>query len=85
METLAQVNRDHGVTVVVSLHQVDYALKYCPRTVALRAGEIVFDGPSVALTERRLRELYGTEAELVVGHRHDRPPPLSVVPQAALA
>jgi len=85
METLAQVNRDHGVTVVVSLHQVDYALKYCPRTVALRAGEIVFDGPSVALTERRLRELYGTAAELVVGHRHDRPPPLSVVPQAALA
>jgi phosphonate transport system ATP-binding protein len=84
METLAQINREHGVTVVVSLHQVDYALKYCARTVALRAGEIVFDGPSVALTEPRLRELYGTEAELVVGHRNERPP-LTVVPQAAFA
>lgn len=85
MEILAQINREHGTTVVVSLHQVDYALKYCPRTVALRAGEVVFDGPSVALTEPRLRELYGTEAELVVGHHHERPPPLALVPQAALA
>jgi len=67
METLAQVNRLHGVTVVVSLHQVDYALKFCPRTVALRAGEIVYDGASAQLTAARLRELYGAQAELVLG------------------
>ncbi|MBC7957505.1 MAG: phosphonate ABC transporter ATP-binding protein, partial [Cytophagales bacterium] len=41
MELLAEVNRELGVTVIVSLHQVDYAFAYCPRTVALRAGEVV--------------------------------------------
>lgn len=69
METLAWINRERGVTVLVSLHQVDYALKYCPRTVALRAGEVVFDGPTAALSAQRLRELYGTQAELVIGAR----------------
>jgi phosphonate transport system ATP-binding protein len=72
MELLAAVNRDHGVTVIVSLHQVDFALRYCTRTVALRAGEVIYDDPSAALTSLRLRELYGTDSDLVVGHINDR-------------
>src|SRR5262249_53488794 len=45
MEILARINREDRCTVVVSLHQVNVALKYCARTVALRAGRIVYDGP----------------------------------------
>jgi phosphonate transport system ATP-binding protein len=63
MESLAELNRTDGVTVIVSLHQVQFAMRYCPRTVALRAGEVVFDGPSAALTPQKLGELYGAEAE----------------------
>jgi phosphonate transport system ATP-binding protein len=62
MELLAQMNRDHGCTVLVSLHQVEFALQHCPRTVALRAGAVVYDGPSSALTPQLLRELYGAQA-----------------------
>lgn len=64
MELLAEINRKQGVTVVVSLHQVDFALRYCPRTVALSAGNVVFDGRSADLTPQRLKELYGTEHEI---------------------
>jgi phosphonate transport system ATP-binding protein len=63
MESLAELNRADGVTVLVSLHQVQFALRYCPRTVALRDGKVVFDGPSAALTTEKLGELYGAEAE----------------------
>ncbi|MDR0620681.1 MAG: phosphonate ABC transporter ATP-binding protein, partial [Deltaproteobacteria bacterium] len=35
MELLRKLNREEGLTVLVSLHQVDYAIKYCPRAVAL--------------------------------------------------
>lgn len=63
METLARINAEDGVTVVVSLHQVDFALRYCRRTVALKAGRVVYDGPSAALTPALLRDLYGSEAE----------------------
>jgi len=63
MEILARINREDGCTVVVSLHQVDIAMKYCPRVVALNQGRIVFDGPSSALTPALLHELYGVQAE----------------------
>jgi phosphonate transport system ATP-binding protein len=63
MDNLAQVNREDRITVVVALHQVQYAIAYCPRTVALRGGRVVYDGPSAALTPPFLRELYGAESE----------------------
>lgn len=72
MDLLATINQESKVTVVVSLHQVDYALRYCPRTVALRAGRIVFDGPSATLTPEKLRTLYGAQTrELMDGYALD--------------
>ncbi len=63
MDILKDINARDEVTVVVSLHQVEYALAYCPRTIALRQGEMVYDGPSSALTPDFLAELYGEESE----------------------
>jgi phosphonate transport system ATP-binding protein len=63
MDILAELNRQDSITVLVSLHQVEYALAYCPRTIALREGRIVYDGPSDALTLGFLSELYGAESE----------------------
>jgi phosphonate transport system ATP-binding protein len=62
MDILADLNRQDGITVLVSLHQVEYALKYCPRTIALKDGVIVYDGPSRALTPEFLGEIYGAES-----------------------
>jgi len=64
MELLVQLNRTRGVTVVVSLHQVEHAMRHCPRTVALRDGAVLYDGPSAALTPARLAQLYGSEHAL---------------------
>ena len=63
MDILAALNREDKITVLVSLHQVEYALSYCRRTIALRDGRIVYDGPSNALTPSFLGELYGAESE----------------------
>jgi phosphonate transport system ATP-binding protein len=63
MDILARVNREDKCTVVVSLHQVNVAIKYCQRTVALHQGKVVYDGPSIGLTPSVLRELYGAEAD----------------------
>ncbi|WP_279479786.1 phosphonate ABC transporter ATP-binding protein [Aureimonas sp. SK2] len=66
MDILAEINRTDGITVLVSLHQVEYARRYFPRTVAMRDGRIVFDGPSSALTNAFLSELYGAASEELV-------------------
>jgi phosphonate transport system ATP-binding protein len=63
MEILARINREDKCTVVVSLHQVNVAIKYCPRTIALHQGQVVYDGPSAGLTPAVLRGLYGAEAD----------------------
>ena len=63
MQLLADLNQELGVTVLVSLHQVEHAFAFCPRTIALRAGEVVFDGPTEALDQASLRKLYGAQAE----------------------
>ncbi|MEM5317925.1 phosphonate ABC transporter ATP-binding protein [Paraburkholderia sp. JHI869] len=62
MDMMRMLNRDHGLTVVVSLHQVDIAMEYCPRTIALRDGRVVYDGASAALTPALLQQLYGNAA-----------------------
>ncbi len=66
MEVLAGVNRENGITCVVSLHQVEYARRYCPRTIALKDGRVVFDGPSTMLTHKTLVELYGSNSEELI-------------------
>lgn len=67
MAALADINRTDGVTVVVSLHQVDFALKYCRRVVALRDGRVMYDGPAASVTAAMLRDLYGDNSDLDFG------------------
>src|SRR5580698_2539069 len=72
MELLQSLNVDHGLTVLVSLHQIDIAMKYCTRTVALRDGRVVYDGASARLTPALLRKLYGTAASELLSDTDDQ-------------
>ncbi|MDP2024435.1 MAG: phosphonate ABC transporter ATP-binding protein [Hydrogenophaga sp.] len=83
MEILTRINREDGSTVVVSLLQVDMALKYCPRVIALHQGQVVFDGAASALTPALLRELYGMQAdEMLMGEPQAHAPiPLTTAPE----
>jgi len=66
MEALSAINQEDRITVLVSLHQVEYARRFCARTIAMRDGQIVFDGPSTALTLEFLREIYGEASDELV-------------------
>lgn len=63
MEILRDLNQTDGLTVIVTLHQVDYALRYCDRVVALKAGRKVYDGPASGLNREELIDIYGPEFE----------------------
>ncbi|MGH6883345.1 phosphonate ABC transporter ATP-binding protein [Hypericibacter sp.] len=83
MELLREVNESDGMTVVVSLHQVDMATRYCPRIVALKEGRILFDGPSEAVTSSLLAEVYGSELEAAPPAARPRRKPLRLATAAA--
>jgi phosphonate transport system ATP-binding protein len=44
------------------LHFLSLARRYGTRIIALKAGEVVFDGLPVDIDERRFKEIYGEEA-----------------------
>lgn len=62
MECLTALNRQDGVTVLISLHQVQFAFQYCARSVALKDGRVVYDGPSEQLAPDILKKIYGSDA-----------------------
>jgi len=84
MEILADINRRDGKTVVVTLHQVDYAMRYCPRAVALKGGRIHFDGQGSAMSSHFLNDLYGADVDTSLMFS-DQTRRTEVTPRLALA
>ena len=63
--TIQQLDADatqRGVTLVASLHAVDLALRWFPRIIGVKAGEVAFDVAPAAITEAMLRDLYASES-----------------------
>ena len=48
-----------GITAIVSLHQLEYALRYADRIVGLAHAQVVFDGSPGALDSPHLDRIYG--------------------------
>lgn len=61
METLCTINREDGVTVIVSLHQIDHAFKHCHRIIALKDGAVAYDGTTEGISPQEIASLYGVE------------------------
>lgn len=63
MEHLKRVTRQHGITCIVNLHQVDMALEFSDRIVGLREGQKVFEGVPAELTSQTIATIYGDDEE----------------------
>jgi phosphonate transport system ATP-binding protein len=63
METLRRIASSAGLTVVSTLHHVEYARRYADRVLGLRAGRLVFDGPPAKLGDEAIREIFGAVPE----------------------
>lgn len=61
-ETLARIS-DEGRAVVVALHDLSLALRYCPRAVLMKEGRVASSGPARdVLTEAEIGRVYGIRA-----------------------
>jgi len=68
MKYLEEINKKDGITVVCSLHFLSLARRYGTRVVALKAGQVAFDGKPAEIDERRFKEIYGEDAvEVEIG------------------
>ena len=77
---LAGLNRDRGVTMVLSTHDLNLAAALCRQLILLRGGRVLAQGPTAAvLTPASVRALYGVDADI---QRHPAAGHLTVTPLA---
>ncbi|HJX38699.1 MAG TPA: phosphonate ABC transporter ATP-binding protein [Anaerolineae bacterium] len=62
LKYLEQLNRELGVTVLCSLHFLSLARAYGTRLIALKDGEVVFEGLPAEIDDDKFRDIYGQEA-----------------------
>ena len=62
METLRRVASESGVTVITTLHHVDYVRRYADRVLGFRHGALVFDGAPAALDDPALALIFDDAA-----------------------
>ena len=65
MHYFEKINKDLGTTVICNLHFLSLVRKYATRVIALKAGEIIYEGLPGEIDETWFRTIYGEEAEEV--------------------
>ena len=58
MEDFVRINKEYNISILLNIHHVDLALKYCDRVIGVRAGEIGFDGPASTITQEQIDAVY---------------------------
>lgn len=62
MDYLKKANQDLGITIICNLHFLSLVREYATRVIALKAGEVVFDGKPEQITNEWFRKIYGEDA-----------------------
>jgi phosphonate transport system ATP-binding protein len=63
MRHIEALNRDEGMTVMCSLHDIDLVTRYATRMVALRDGRLVWEGVPKQFDQATFKEIYGEDAQ----------------------
>ena len=62
MEDFVHINQELGISILLNIHHVELALEYADRVIGIRAGRIVYDGPSKQVDQTVLDAIYGEDA-----------------------
>ena len=61
MELMANLAGKRNIPVIVNIHNVDLAKRFCHRMIGMTDGKVVFDGAPAQLTDENLKAIYGGE------------------------
>ena len=61
MELMANLAGKRNIPVIVNIHNVELAKRFCQRMIGMTDGKVVFDGTPAQLTDENLKAIYGGE------------------------
>ena len=81
MEIISQLNRVHGMTILMVLHDMAHAMQYADDIVLVESGRVRATGtPAEVLTEARIADVFGVRVEIFENSRGIRvPSPVALV------
>ncbi|PIU00779.1 MAG: phosphonate ABC transporter ATP-binding protein [Bdellovibrionales bacterium CG10_big_fil_rev_8_21_14_0_10_45_34] len=65
MDYLEKVNKELGITIVCNLHFLSLVRQYATRVIALKGGELVYDGSPNDISDTWFQTIYGEKAREV--------------------
>ncbi len=68
MDLIRSLAKEHSISCIVNLHQVDVAIEYSDRIIGMRAGKVIYDGPAKQLSDEMIEQIYGKPiSQLMLG------------------
>ncbi|AGB41647.1 ABC-type cobalamin/Fe3+-siderophore transport system, ATPase component [Halobacteroides halobius DSM 5150] len=78
MNLLTRLNCNHKLTILIVLHDLNLAAKYCDKLLLLKQGQIYdFGRPEKVITSQNIKEVYG--AEVLVKKDYDTNKPYIIL------
>lgn len=74
LELVSRLNRQHGKTIVMVIHELNEAARVADHLIAMKQGEIRYSGsPADVFHQQMLRDIFGVDAELFQDPRTGKP------------
>lgn len=65
LEFMQKIAEAHGMAVLIALHDLNHALRYCSQTMVINGGRLIASGPTKdVITPKMLREVYRVDARI---------------------
>lgn len=62
LELIKRLNKEHGLTIVMVLHDINQAIRYSDAVIAMKSGQVVVQGnPKEIITDELIQEIYGVD------------------------
>jgi phosphonate transport system ATP-binding protein len=71
MDDFRKVNREMKISILINIHHVELALEYADRIIGIKAGKVVYDGPSSEVNDEVLATIYGSKEKFDEEKRKD--------------
>ncbi|PWV97276.1 iron complex transport system ATP-binding protein [Paenibacillus cellulosilyticus] len=66
LDLLTDLNRKHGTTIVMVLHDINLSSRYADHIFALRQGKLVAEGaPSEVITSELVKDIFGMDSAVI--------------------
>jgi iron complex transport system ATP-binding protein len=65
LEFMSSIAKSEGMAVLIALHDLNHALRYCSQTMVINGGHLIASGPTKdVITPAMLREVYRVDARI---------------------